>query len=178
MQASASRSFQLKSVIAATALLLAGHAVAGTFMGEAGLAYGNGGQIANGGSGGRHDLVLDAAFGYRFDTNLGVRALFLSDTDPFRGLFATDRSFDDFFGVQATAYLPLAPHVNFMGGLGIGQTSLNMGGDGQRHQSVGDGVVSAGLQYQFARHYAMELHADYLTHTGESMVGLQFQVPF
>jgi hypothetical protein len=95
-----------------------------------------------------------------------------------RGLDATDRSFNSFFGVEATAYVPIVQKLNLMGGLGIGQTSLNRGGPDQGHQEVSDGIVSAGLQYHFVRNFSMELHVDYLTRTHESSTALLFQVPF
>ena len=175
----ATRSFALKRLVAAAALMVAGHAFAGDFLAEIGVGYGSGGNIDVNDRGHRDSLLLNGAFGYRFDTNFGVRALLITDADPVRGFDEYDRSFDDFLGVQATVYVPVAQQLKMMGGLGLGQTRLDDGGFGDRgHQTVGDGVVSAGLQYQFSRHYAMELHADYLTHTHESSIGVTFQIPF
>jgi hypothetical protein len=102
----------------------------------------------------------------------------MTDADPFRGLFVSDRSFDDFLGVQATAYVPLTPRLHLMGGIGVGRTSLNIGGQSSGAERVTDGVLSTGLQLQMGRHYSMELHYDYLTKTGTSNLSLMAQIPF
>ena len=166
---------RVRSAAAAVAFLLAGDAFAqGTFLPEMGLGYGQGTHIVST----QNTWLLNAAFGYHLDNGLGARVMFLGDLDPFRGLYASDRSFDDFVGVQATAYIPVAPKLNLMGGLGIGRTSLNIGGESAGAERVTDGVVSAGLQWKIVRHYAMEVHVDYLTKTGTSNIVLLAQVPF
>ncbi len=166
-----------RCAVTAVAVLLAGNAFAeGTFLPEVGIGYGQGKHI----DGTQNTLMFTGAFGYHLDNGIGARVLWMGDFDPFRGLGTGERSFDQFTGVQAVAYLPLAPKLNFMGGLGIGQTSLNVGvantSNGVEH--VTDGVVSAGLQWTFVRHYAMEVHVDYLTKTGTSNIVLLAQVPF
>jgi hypothetical protein len=165
---------KLKNVAAAAAMLVAANAFAGTFMPEVGIGYGQGKHIDNT----QNTFLIDGAFGYRFDTGLGVRALYMVDADPYRGLFENDRSFDDFLGVQATAYLPLTPRLSLMGGIGIGRTSLNIGGQSGGAERLTDGVLSTGLQVHMGRHYSMELHFDYLTKTGTSNLALMAQIPF
>lgn len=165
---------KFKHVAAAAALLVGANAFAGTFLPEIGFGYGQGKHI----EGTRNTWLLDAAFGYRFDNGLGVRALYLNDSDPFRGLFAEDRSFDDFLGLQATAYVPIASRLNLMGGIGIGRTSLNIGGQSGGAERVTDAVLSTGLQVPMSRHYSMELHYDYLTKSGTSNLSLMAQIPF
>ncbi len=167
-------SSKLQAIVAAAAMLAGANAFAGTFMPEIGIGYGQGKHIEST----ENTWLLDAAFGYRFDNGLGVRALYLNDADPFRGLFAQDRSFDDFLGVQATAYVPIASRLSLMGGLGVGRTSLNIGGQSGGAERVTDGVLSTGLQLQMGRHYSMELHYDYLTKTGTSNLSLMAQIPF
>lgn len=166
-----------RCAVAAAAVLLAGNAFAeGTFLPEVGIGYGQGKHI----DGTQNTLMFTGAFGYHLDNGLGARVLWMGDFDPFRNLASNERSFDQFTGVQAVAYLPLAPKLNFMGGLGIGRTSLNIGvanlPNGVEH--VTDGLVSAGLQWKFGRHYAMEVQVDYLTKTSTSNVVLLAQVPF
>lgn len=174
-----SRLAPIGRIAMAAALLAGGSAFAGTFMGEAGFGYGSGGKISKG-SDEEHGsaLLLDGAFGYRFDTGFGARALFIADVDPWRGFLATDRSFNTFYGVQATAYVPIVEKLNLMGGLGLGQSSLNRGGFEAGHDEATDGVVSAGLQFHVVRNFSMELHVDYLTKTHVSNTALMFQVPF
>ena len=157
MQAkTATRSSNLKHLFAATLLLAAGHALAGDFMGEAGISHGSGGKIDTDGHGHRESYFIGGAFGHRFDNGFGVRGPLFGDGDPYRGLEAGDRTFDTFYGVQATAYVPVVQQLNLMGSLGFGQTPLDLGGPGQNgRQTVGDGVISAGPQYRFFRNFAM-----------------------
>ena len=167
----------VRGAAAAAAFLLAGSAFAeGAFLPEVGFGYGQGKRIDST----HNTLLFNGAFGYHLDNGLGARVLWLGDFDPFRGLSADQRSFDQFTGVQATAYLPIATRFNFMGGLGVGRTSLNVGIAGSPNgvEHVTDGVVSAGLQWNIVRHYAMEVHVDYLTKTGPSNIVLLAQVPF
>jgi hypothetical protein len=41
-----------------------------------------------------------------------------------------------------------------------------------------DAILSIGLQWRPASHYATEVRFDHLTATGTNVIGLQFQVPF
>ncbi len=167
----------VRAVAAAAVLCCAGSAFAeGRFVPEVGFGYGAGGKISPNTGGTRDTLTLNAAFGYRFDSGLGVRAMFFGDMDPFGPNNPDERAFDQFTGVQATAYVPLADKFNFMGGLGIGRTDLKRSTSG--HDTRTDGVVSAGLQVTFVKHYAMELRMDYLTQTHERNLVLMAQIPF
>ena len=166
-----------RAVVAAAVLCCAGSAFAeGQFVPEVGLGYGAGGRFQASAGGTRDGLTLNAAFGYRFDSNLGVRAMFIGNWDPFDPIGPDSRTFDQFVGVQATAYVPLAEKVSFMGGVGLGQSQLKLAADG--HANKTDGIVSAGLQMAFVRHYAMELRMDYLTQTHERNLVLMAQIPF
>jgi hypothetical protein len=166
-----------RAAAAAAVLCCAGSAfAAGQFVPEVGLGYGSGGRFQASAGGTRDGLTLSAAFGYRFDSNLGMRAMLIGNWDPFDPIGPGSRTFDQFVGVQATAYVPLAEKVNFMGGLGLGDTRLKTYPDGDVHKT--DGIVSAGLQVAFVRHYAMELRMDYLTQTHERNLVLTAQIPF
>jgi hypothetical protein len=163
---------------AAAALLIAGSAFAeGTFVPEVGLSYIKGKQVESGTgtTGNRNSWALGAAFGYEFDNGLGVRALAFGDMQPFRGVGATRRTFDNFVGVQATGSLPLASQLNLKGGLGVGRTNLDQGPNSDTRT---DAILSIGLQWRIAKHYAMELRVDHLTASATTSAGLQFQVPF
>jgi hypothetical protein len=168
---------RLARAAAACAVLCgAASAFAGQFVPEVGLGYGSGGRFQASAGGTRDGLTSNAAFGYRFDGPFGVRAMFIGNWDPFDPIGPDSPTFDQFVGVQATGYLPLAEKVNFMGGVGLGQSRLKLA-EGAR-ESKTDGVVSAGLQVTFVRHYAMELRMDYLTQTHERNVVLMAQIPF
>ena len=163
--------------IAAIALLAAGGARAeGTYVAELGVGHLAGKEVHKGGNSGDSG-ALNAAFGYELSNGLGVRAVAIGDINPVRGFFSTDRSFDNFVGVQATGSVELAPKLNLKGGLGIGRSNLDEGPDGA-HKITSDGLLSVGVQYRFATHYAMELRADHLTSSDVTSVGVQFQVPF
>ena len=165
-----------RAAAAAAAFCCAGSAFAeGQFVPEVGLGYGSGGHFRANSDAARNGLTFNASFGYRFDSNLGVRAMFIGNWDPFDPISPDTGIFDQFAGVQATAYLPLAEKVRFMGGVGLGQTRLKVA-DGRETRT--DGIVSGGLQWTFVRHYAMELRVDYLTQTHERNVVLMAQIPF
>ncbi len=164
-----------RAAAAAAVLCCAGSAfAAGQFVPEVGLGYGSGGHFRANSGGTRDGLTFNASFGYRFDNNLGVRAMFIGNWDPFDPI-SPDSVFDQFAGVQATAYIPLAEKVKFMGGIGLGQSRLKVA-DGRDSRT--DGIVSGGLQWTFVRHYAMELRVDYLTQTHERNLVLMAQIPF
>lgn len=169
-----------RGAVAAACLLATASAFAeGTFTPELGWGRVSGGQVYHVGDLARNTDSLEAAFGYRWDNGLGARAMFLGALDPLKDLFTKDspRSFNDFYGVQATGLLPLAGRLNLSGGLGLGRTSMNRGQPGDHAEST-EGVVSAGLQYQPFTHFALELHFDYLTKTHERNLALMAQVPF
>jgi hypothetical protein len=166
--------------VAATVLSATTGAFAeGTFTPELGWGRISGGHVYHDDFQSRDAPSIDAAFGYRWDNGFGARVLWIGAFNIARDLFPNDtvRTFDEFYGVQATGMLPLASHLNLNGGLGIGSTSLNRGTPGD-HVQTGDGVVSAGLQYRPFTHFALELHVDYLTRTHERNIALTAQVPF
>ncbi len=163
--------------LASAALLVAGGARAdGTYVAELGVGPLTGKEVHKGGNSG-HSGEWNAAFGYELSNGLGVRAMAIGDFNVARGFLSTDRSFDNFVGVEATGSVELAPKLNLKGGLGIGRSNLDEGPYGA-HKITSDGVLSVGLQYRFATHYAMELRVDHLTSSDVTSVGLQFQVPF
>ena len=157
-------------VAAAAAITCAttGALAEGTFTPELGWGRISGGGVYHDGDARREAPSIDAAFGYRWDNGLGARAMWIGAFNIARDIFPNDtvRTFDEFYGVQATGLVPLASHLNLNGGLGLGSTSLNKGTPGD-HVQTAEGVVSAGLQYQPFTHFALELHFDYLTRTHE-----------
>jgi len=172
----------VRSACAAASFLIAGSALAegGTWQPEVGWGRVQGGQVHRDDSRGSHEApALDLAIGYRLDNGFGLRALYIGALDPWRDFLVQNsrRSFNEFYGVQATGYFPLAAKLNLMTGLGVGRTSLNRGQPGD-HQELTDGVVSAGLQYNIVKHFSLELHADYLARTHESNLVLMAEFPF
>jgi Outer membrane protein beta-barrel domain len=172
---------------AMAALVVAGAASAqtepsprGTFTGEVGLSYLTGKTLAyrDIDPSDRDSRGLNLAVGWEHPSGFGVRALFIGDLQ-FRSIpFVTpEKSFDNFIGVQATGSLPLAESFKLKGGLGLGRSRLDdgTGGDGS-HET--DGVISAGLQWRPASHFALELRVDHLTKTGITATSLMAQVPF
>lgn len=164
----------------ATALLVATGAFADTTITpELGWGQVSGGRVSHAGDMRRNEPALDAALGVRWDNGAGVRTLWFGALDPWKD-FLTQSSpptFREFWGVQATGTAPLAAKLNFTGGVGLGRASFDRGQPGD-HAETTEGVVSAGLQYQPFAHFAMELHADYLTRTHERNLVLMAQVPF
>lgn len=170
---------------AAAALVIAGGASAqsepssrGTFTAEAGISYLTGKTLAHRDDGGDRDSRgINLAFGWEHPSGFGVRGVFISDAQLRDGFFRpTERSFNDFFGVQATGSLPLASSLRLKGGLGIGTSRLDGGDTDVKHDT--DGLLSAGLQWRPWTHFALELHVDHLTRTGTTSTGLMAQVPF
>jgi Outer membrane protein beta-barrel domain len=169
----------VRSAVAATAFLIAGSAFAGEFVPEIGIGKANGKDIDLSGETNRDTWTYTAAMGYVWDTGLGVRVITIADGDFARGLFSTDRSFDNFVGVQATGAMPIAEKFNLTGGLGIGRTKIDNGqGNATSSQSITDGLLSVGLQWHPSTHYAMELRVQHLTTSSVTSTSLQFQVPF
>jgi hypothetical protein len=141
------------------------------------------GQIA-GGRVSRDDLrrqapALDAALGYRWDNGVGVRTMWIGALDVAKDFFVQDSppTFREFWAVQATDNVAIASKLDFTAGLGVGRASFDRGQPGSHVEST-EGVVSAGLRYQPFTHFALELHADFLTHSHERNVVLMAQVPF
>ena len=164
-----------RTAAAAVALLVAGNTFAeGTFTPELGIAQTSGRNVVDI-AGRSRDPAITAAFGYELDNGLGVRVMAIGDFDVQTDFGPNDyRTFDNFVGVQATGKFALADRFNLRGGLGIGRSNLV----GNGHELKTDGIVSVGLQWRPANHYAMELRFDHLTATGTNVIGLQFQVPF
>ena len=164
-----------RSAVACAAFLIAGNAFAdGTFTPEFGIAQTSGKNVRDL-EGRSHDPAITAAFGYELDNGFGARVMAIGDFDIQTDFGPNNyRTFDNFVGVQATGKLALANALNLRGGVGIGRSMLS--GDG--HELKADGILSVGLQWRPASHYAMELRFDHLTSTGTNVIGLQFQVPF
>ena len=165
---------------AMAALFVSANACAeGTFTPELGWGRLSGGHIYHVDDERREAPSIDAAFGYRWDNGLGVRALYIGAFDVAKTFFVdeTPPSFNDFYGVQATGAYALGSKVNLTGGLGLGRASLNRGQPGD-HLETTEGIVSAGLQYRPFTHFALELHFDVLTRTHERNIALMAQVPF
>jgi len=171
-----------RSALAAVSFLVAGAALAqgGTWQPEIGWGRINGGRVLRNDI---HDsnnaLSVDLAMGYRWDNGFGIRALYIGALDPGKDFFnqPSEPTFNDFDGLQATGYFPLATRFNLMTGLGLGRTSLNRGVPGD-HKELAEPVVSAGLQYNIVKYFSLELHADYLARTHERNVTLLAEFPF
>jgi hypothetical protein len=174
------KKIRLARLAAVTAIALAaGSAFAGEFVPEIGIGKANGKDVDLSGETTRDTWTYTAAMGYVWDTGLGVRVITIADGDFARGLFSTDRSFDNFVGVQATGAVPIADKFNLTGGLGIGRTKIDNGqGNATSSQSITDGLVSVGLQWHPNTHYAMELRVQHLTTSSVTSTSLQVQVPF
>ncbi|HEY8972998.1 MAG TPA: hypothetical protein VIN75_02195 [Burkholderiaceae bacterium] len=172
-------SFIARVAAGAAALVVSATASAeGTFAPELGIGWGGGKEV--GIQGDRQSMFGTAAFGYTADNGLGGRLILIADMNIVRGAFFTqERSFDNFIGVQGTMAVPLAERLKFVGGLGIGRTHLDDGSGGASDSAIiTDGLVSAGLRYRFANHYAMEALVSHLTTSDLTTATLQFQVPF
>ena len=168
--------------LAVTSFFAVGSALAegAAWQPEVGWGSVQGGRVSHNDSKGRNSAPsLDLAIGYRWESGLGIRALFFGALDPFKDAFnqPSARSFNEFDGLQATDYLPLASKLNLMTGLGVGQTSLNRGVAGD-HQELTECVLSAGLQYNIVKYFSLELHADYLSRTHERNLVLLAEFPF
>ena len=121
------------------------------------------------------DPAFTAAFGYELDNGFGARVMAIGDFDIQTDFGANDyRTFDNFVGVQATGKYALGNQFALRGGVGIGRSMLS----GNGHELKTDAILSIGLQWRPANHYAMEVRFDHLTTTGTNIIGLQFQVPF
>ena len=165
----------VRSVVACATFLIAGSAFAdGTFTPEIGVAQTSGKNVRDIDSR-THDPAITAAFGYELDNGFGARVMAIGDFDIQTDFGPNDyRTFDNFIGVQATGKYALGNQLALRGGIGIGRSMLS--GDG--HELKTDGILSVGLQWRPASHYAMEVRYDHLTTTGTNVIGLQFQVPF
>ena len=162
----------LRALVAAAALLTAGGAFADGFTAEIGPSWLFGRHVIDA----HNPFATELALGYRFTPNLGIRASTVQDFDIAGGLDTSGRSrFAFSHAVQATYTTAIAPKLFVDGGLGIAKTHLDAPG-GPVH--VTEGVVSTGLQYRFATHFATELRYEWLTHTGTSALHLMLQVPF
>lgn len=174
-----------KSAVAAAAFFIAGSAFAqsqGTITPEVGITSLSGKNIERSTyrPGGDRSLGLNGAIGWEHPSGFGVRFMFLGDLQPARGIFedATDlKSFDQFYGIQATGSVPLGAYFNLKAGAGVGRTRMDVSPDISR-SNITDGALSLGLQWRAATHYAMELRVDHLTRSGVTSTGLQFQWPF
>ena len=165
------------AVVAAALFATTGAFAEGTFTPELGIGYGGGKEV--GVAGDRQSMFATAAFGYTAENGVGGRLIAIADVNIVRGVFFTQRSFDNFVGLQGTMAVPLADKLKLVGGLGLGRTHLDDGDGGASDSaSITDGILTAGLQYRFAHHYAMEVQVSHLTASNLTTATLQFQVPF
>lgn len=165
----------VRGVVAAASLLVTGGAFAeGTFTPELGIAQTSGKNVRDI-DGRSRDPAFTAAFGYELDNGFGARVMAIGDFDIQTAFGPNDyRTFDNFIGAQATGRYALGNKFALRGGVGIGRSMLS----GNGHELKTDGILSIGLQWRPASHYAMEVRFDHLTATGTNVIGLQFQVPF
>lgn len=164
-----------RGIAAAASLLVAGGAFAeGTFTPELGIAQTSGRNVRDI-DGRSRDPAFTAAFGYELDNGFGARVMAIGDFNIQTAFGPNDyRTFDNFIGAQATGRYALGNQLALRGGVGIGRSMLS----GNGHELKTDGILSIGLQWRPANHYAMEVRFDHLTATGTNVIGLQFQVPF
>jgi hypothetical protein len=165
----------MRGVVAAASLLAAGSAFAeGTFLPELGIAQTSGKNVLDI-DGRSRDPAITAAFGYELDNGFGARVMAIGDFNIQTAFGSNDyRTFDNFIGAQATGKYALGNQLALRGGVGIGRSMLS----GNGHELKTDGILSIGLQWRPASHYAMEVRFDHLTATGTNVIGLQFQIPF
>jgi hypothetical protein len=169
----------VRSAVAAAAFLIAGSAFAGEFVPEIGIGKANGKDVDLSGQTSRDTWAYTLAMGYVSDLGLGVRIITIADGDPVRGFFSTDRTFDNFVGVQATGAVPIAEKFKLTAGVGVGRTKLDDGTTNpSTSQTITDGLLSVGLQWHPYAHYAMELRVQHLTSSSVTSTSLQVQVPF
>ena len=168
-------SSRVRGSVAAASLLVAGGAFAeGTFTPELGIAQTSGKNVVDI-AGRSRDPAITAAFGYELDNGFGARVMAIGDFNIQTDFGPNDyRTFDNFIGAQATGRYALGNQLALRGGVGIGRSMLS----GNGHELKTDGILSVGLQWRPASHYAMEVRFDHLTATGTNVIGLQFQVPF
>ena len=166
---------RVRGIAAAASLLVAGGAFAeGTFTPELGIAQTSGKNVRDI-AGRTRDPAFTAAFGYELDNGFGARVTAIGDFNIQTAFGSNDyRTFDNFIGAQATGKYALGNQLALRGGVGIGRSMLS----GNGHELKTDGILSIGLQWRPASHYAMEVRFDHLTATGTNVIGLQFQVPF
>jgi len=173
-------SFATRVAAAVAALVVSAAASAeGVIQPELGWGQVSGGRVSHDGDFRRDAPAFDAALGYRWDNGVGVRTLWIGAFDIAKDLFVQNSppTFREFWGVQATDNVPLGGKFDFTGGLGLGRASFDRGQPGDHVEST-EGIVSAGLRYQPFTHFALELHADFLTHSHERNLVLMAQVPF
>ena len=166
-----------RTAAAAAAFFIAGSAFAdGTFTPELGFGQTSGKHVVSGdGTQRSRDPAFTAAFGYELDNGFGARVMAIGDFNIQTAFGSNDyRTFDNFIGAQATGKYALGNQLALRGGVGIGRSMLS----GNGHELKTDGILSIGLQWRPASHYAMEVRFDHLTATGTNIIGLQFQVPF
>ena len=162
-------------LLAAAALCTAPAAFAEGFQADIGLGSANSSQS---GVHAQSAIIIDLGFGYRFTPNVGVRALAFGEFAGNRIGGADQPSLKDFTGLEATGHAALAPNINAMGGLGLGTVSYFSAFDGSAKSSQTTPVLSGGLQWKPRQHFAMELHADYLTSAKVLNYALLFEIPF
>ena len=168
-------SFVTRVAAAAAAVFATTGAFAeGTFTPELGWGQISGGRIFRVDDS-HSTLSFNAALGYRWDSGLGVRALWIGAFDIMKD--ANPPTYNDFYGAQVTGQFPLASKLDLTTGLGLGRTNLDGGIPGNREDST-EAIVLTGLQFRPFTHFALELHFDYLTHTHERNLVLMAQVPF
>jgi hypothetical protein len=161
--------------LSTTALLWATTAHAGTVEPELGWGYATSANFAGTGDNG----FVQWGLGYTLDNGIGVRVLGMGylDFDMLDGLGTTPRTVKDFIGLQVMDHLALADQWSAMLGAGLGQTHYDLHGNaGTSHES--EGIVSVGLAWKPAQHFALSLQYSYLTQSGVSNTALMCQVPF
>jgi hypothetical protein len=167
---------KLRHVGIAAALLVAGHAFAGTFQAD----FGAGKTLSTGTvTGENHSGILSWEAGWRTDSNIALQVVEFAQMSIFRN-FGADPStarygFDHFVGLQALGYLPLDKHFELQGGVGVGRTTLTSGLVTMDDRKSTDGLLTLGATWKVAPHFNLVLDTDYLTKNQVSTVTLRAQ---
>ncbi len=166
---------RVAGTLAVAAALSASCAVhAGTVEPELGLGYATGSAFDVTGD----TDVLQWGLGYSFDNGIGARVMGFGNLDPFEGWFSTVRTFDNFLGVQAMDRIALGDQWAAMLAAGLGRTHYNLPEDSTQSAHETEGIVTVGLRWKPAKHFAMSLQYSYLTQSGVGNTALMCQVPF
>jgi hypothetical protein len=149
-------------------------ALCGASSAFAGIEVGGGLGGTTGGSSNDSDvLVFDFEAGYRFENNLALHAVMLSDFNG-RGLCMLDCEplyiFKGFYGAKALGYLPVHPRVELLGGVGVGQTTLTNIAVGYADQRRTEALLSAGVQWKVTQSFRMLVEYDVLSSTSLQML--------
>jgi hypothetical protein len=160
--------------LATAALLIAGTAHASTIVPELGIGRASGSAFEATGD----SQVLQWGVGYYLDNGVGVRLMGFGDLDPTQGWLSTTRTFNSTLGLQVVDQLPLGDRWVALLGAGVGRTRYNLPDNSTQSENETEGLVSVGVNWKPATHFALSLQYTYLTQSSVATLSLMAQVPF